>query len=485
MNIPATTSGAFLHVRPGANTLARADGLPFFWLGDTAWLINVKLDRTDMLAYLDDRANRGFTVIQVMGLHSAGVTNAHGNPAFPAGIAAGLATALASGHLDPPGSRAGEGYWETLDFLFAAAADRGLYIALVPVWGTVVQEGHFTPETARIYASLLAARYRRFANLIWLNGGDIRGSDHREVWEAIGATLRERCPDHPMTFHPFGRTRSATWFHQASWLDFNMFQSGHRDYRQRTPETEVPGEDVWHGEDNWRYVLDDLALTPAKPTLDGEPSYEDIPHGLHDTSQPLWNDADCRRYAWWALLAGAFGHTYGHNSVMQFQRSGEPVGAYGATRDWRDCLSDPGAVQMGHVRTFMAAFGNRPFRQRPDLLAGPAGEAYERRLAAEADPVYLFYSYSGGTIIVSSLVPVGTCRSWWFDPRTGAVHPAAADNRDKAGSPDSGKPGKFHSFTAPGPASAGNDWLLVNDPASLTPAFDQQIREAGSWRDGR
>ncbi len=60
-----------------------------------------------------------------------------------------------------------------------------------------------------------------------------------------------------------------------------MFQSGHKDYSQ---------DSLGFGEDNWRYVKIDYEKTPHKPTLDGEPSYENIPHGLHNPNIPYWID---------------------------------------------------------------------------------------------------------------------------------------------------------------------------------------------------
>ena len=95
----------------------------------------------------------------------------------------------------------------------------------------------------------------------------------------MGELFHELDADSLVTFHPFGRTQSSTWFHQEPWLDFNMFQSGHRRYDQDdTPEPK--------GEDNWRYVAEDLEREPLKPTIDGEPSYEGIPQGLHDPAEP-------------------------------------------------------------------------------------------------------------------------------------------------------------------------------------------------------
>lgn len=45
------------------------DGKPFFWLGDTGWLLFVKCKREDAVLYLDTRKRQGFNVIQAMVLH--------------------------------------------------------------------------------------------------------------------------------------------------------------------------------------------------------------------------------------------------------------------------------------------------------------------------------------------------------------------------------------------------------------------------------
>ena len=151
-----------------------------------------------------------------------------------------------------------------------------------------------------------------------------------------------------MTFHPRGRTTSADYYNDAEWLDFNMFQSGHRRYGQRGDDKNYPIPENTE-EDNWRYVERSLAKTPMKPVLDGEPSYEKIPQGLHDPNEPLWQDFDCRRYAYWSVFAGAFGHTYGHNDIMQFHRPGTG-GAYGAHTPWYEALNDPGFNQMKYLK---------------------------------------------------------------------------------------------------------------------------------------
>jgi uncharacterized protein DUF4038 len=46
--------------------LVQPNGEPFFWLGDTGWALFERLDREDADKYLQDRARKGFTVIQAV-----------------------------------------------------------------------------------------------------------------------------------------------------------------------------------------------------------------------------------------------------------------------------------------------------------------------------------------------------------------------------------------------------------------------------------
>jgi|ERR1017187_8081240 hypothetical protein len=48
--------------------LVDSHGLPFFYPGDTAWELFHRLNREDAIRYLDDRAQKGFTVIQAVAL---------------------------------------------------------------------------------------------------------------------------------------------------------------------------------------------------------------------------------------------------------------------------------------------------------------------------------------------------------------------------------------------------------------------------------
>jgi hypothetical protein len=287
-------------------------------------------------------------------------------------------------------------------------------MGMVCVWGGNVKGGGVSREEAGSYAAFLAERYKDRPNIVWLNGGDTRGSDSTATWNIIGATLNEKDPNHLITFHPFGRMQSSMWFHTADWLDFNMFQSGHRRYDQ--DDTELN-----YGEDNWRYVMADLSKNPLKPTVDAEPSYEGIPQGLHDPAEPYWNDNDLRRYAYWSVFAGAAGFTYGHNAIMQFHSPGDGEGAYGVREFWQDALDAPGAGQMQYLARLMLS---RPYFDRiPDQsLLNSNGERYDYRIATRGEDYAFVYTYNGSDIDVNMGIISGErVKASWFDPRTGTV----------------------------------------------------------------
>jgi len=409
------------------------DGKPFFWLGDTAWLLTSRLNRPDTLIYLDDRAQKGFNVIQVSLVHSARIQNSSDAPA------------LTDGDPAQPDLRP-NGYWDHVDWVLDQAAQRGLWLAMLPAWGSLVKTGALNTSNAVSYGTFLAHRYRDKPNVIWVLGGDVMGDVKPEVFRQLGQTLRREDPRHLITFHPFGRTESLTWFKQEPWLDFNMFQSGHSRYNQDTKSFHS------YGEDNWRYVLDSYTNEPAKPVIDGEPSYEGIPQGLHDPAQPRWTAADCRRYAYWSVFAGAAGHTYGNNSVMQFY-NGKGHGAFGASEVWREALKDPGSTQMQYLAKLMLS---RPYLDRvPDqsVIAGENGSKYDYVVATRGNNYLFAYTYTGRPIRLRTEALRGaSIQAAWYSPRDGS--------RQSIGT---FKNAGVREFAPPGKAVPGNDWVLILD----------------------
>ncbi len=416
------------------------DGNPFFWLGDTGWLLFTKLTREEVLHYLDVRKQQGFNVVQVMLLHTLMATDAYGD------------SALINQDISTPNISKGNSlnnkeehdYWNNVDYVIDEAEKRDIYMALVPIWGSNIE--NVTVEQVEEYATFLANRYKDKSNIIWINGGDTKGNEAFDKWNAMGNTIRSIDKKHLITFHPRGRNSSSEWFQNQPWLDFNMFQSGHRNYAQDTSANET----LHYGEDNWRYVNHDYRLKPVKPTLDGEPSYEGIPYGLHDTTLPKWKDKDVRRYAYWSVFAGAAGFSYGDNSVIQMHKPGDKTVAYGAKEYWSEAINDPGAFEMIWLKELMLS---KPYFNRvPDeSLVADQGKRYDYIAATRGRDYAFFYDYTGRIFKVNmGKIQGAKVKATWYRPHDGSKKLIGlVANKG------------VHDFNPPGEQKDGNDWVLI------------------------
>jgi hypothetical protein len=426
-----------LQVSDNHRFLQHENGKPFFWLGETAWLLPSRLNQDEASYFIGETAKNGFNVIQISILHSVSDMNTYGHYALPNGFD--------FNNIDEPNKY---NYWKHVDYIVERARQSGIYTGIVCVWGGNVKAGNVSEEDARKYGDFLSKRYGKYPNIIWIIGGDVRGDVKPEVWRTLANAIKANDKTHLMTYHPLGRTLSATWFNNESWLDFNMFQSGHRRYGQRRGDGDYPIEENTE-EDNWRFAERSLAIQPVKPVLDGEPSYEDIPQGLHDTSEPYWQAEDVRRYAYWSVFAGSFGHTYGHNSTMQIYRPGYSP-AYGAKKAWWESIHDTGCRQMQYLKKLMLMF---PFFERipaQDVISGDNGIQYERAIATRGKDYILAYNYTNRLMEIDMAKISGIKkRAWWYNPRNGET--------GYIGEFDNGK----HRFSHDSGYRAGNDWVLI------------------------
>jgi hypothetical protein len=424
-----------LKVAPDGRFLLKDDGSPFFYLGDTAWELFHRLDREEADEYLRDRAARGFTVIQAVvlaELDGLGVPNPYGH--------------LPLKGRDP--TRPDEAYFRHVDYVVNRARELGLHVGMLPTWGDKwnkkwgVGPEVFTPGSAERFGEFLGRRYRE-SPVIWILGGDRspESDAHLAIVRALAKGLKKGdAGRHLMTYHPMGGASSSRWFHGDDWLDFNMFQSGHS-------AKDAP---------NYEHTAADYRLAPFKPTLDGEPRYEDHPVDWKPEEKGWFDDFDVRQAAYWSVLAGACGHTYGNHNIWQMWRPGREPISYART-PWRKALSHPGAAQMGHLRRL---FESRPFLGlAPDqtLLAGdPVGGAGHLRAARAADGGFAFaYTPEGRKLVVAlGKIKGNFVRAYWYNPRDGAS--------TFAGRFGGGGTREF----APPSSGRGHDWVLVLDDES-------------------
>lgn len=420
-----------LRVSDNRRFLVKEEDSPFFYLGDTAWELFHRLDRAEADRYLQNRANKGFTVIQavVLAEHEYEKPNRYG--AHPL-------------HDNDP-TKPNEAYLEHVDYIVDSAEAKGLFIGMLPTWGDKWNKAWgkgpeiFTPENARIFGQVLGKRYAD-KPIIWILGGDraVENDTHRAIIEAMASGLTEGDGGaHLRTFHPMGGHTSAEYFHEADWLDFNMWQTGHS-----------------RNHACWKDIAGDYALTPVKPCMDAEPGYEDHPNGF-DVKNGYLDEYDVRKAAYWDLFAGAFGHTYGCHDIWQFLNTDHFAPVTAARTSWQTAIDLPGAGQVQYARWLLES---RPFLTRiPDqsLIVGDNAEGTDHLQATrdEAGSYALIYTASGKPIVVNTeKMRASRLVAHWYDPRTGE---AARLGEIKSGG--------ALTFVPPRTDNEGNDWVLVLD----------------------
>ena len=436
-----------LRVSDNKRFLVKADGTPFFYMGDTAWELFHRLNREEAARYLEHRARNGFTVIQAVAIAEL---DGHTDP-------------NAYGHLplvdlDPARPDVKEGpnndYWDHVDYIVNQAESLGLFIGFLPTWGRnwhdKVKDGQaiFNEANAETYGEWLGRRYRDKA-IIWILGGDrsIDSDEQKAVIQAMARGLRQGDGgSHLMTFHPPGGSGSSKWFHADDWLDFNMRQNGHvAEFTDRYSQTRV-----------------DYDRTPIKPVLDGEPLYEDHPVSFDAKKLGHSIAADVRRPLYWDLFGGACGHTYGHHSVWQMWAPGRsPIN--NPLLPWFEAIDQPGAKQMQFGRRLIES---RPFLTRiPDdsvivtdrvPTSVPGAGRYRFAATRDTEGTYaMVYAPIGRSFKVRmDKIRGAKVKAWWFNPRNGeakaiAEYPNAGEREFRP--PDAGE------FL---------DWVLVLDDAA-------------------
>lgn len=424
--------------------LQTADGHPFFYQGDTAWELLHRLTREEADHYLEDRASKGFNVIQAVALaelDGINTPNAYGhkplinrNPATPA-------------------TKEGEqnDYWDNVDYIVSRANSLGLYIGMLPTWGRWWKDNDkiFTPQNAEQYGRWIAERYGKYS-VIWILGGD-RNPDndyHKQIIRAMARGIRSVDKKNLMTFHPTGWQTSSRWFHNDEWLAFNGHQSGHT---QRYNSN--------------RLIADDFNRKPTKPIIELEPLYEDHPLEFRPDEEGHSTAWDVRRALYWSVFYGSAGVTYGHHSVWQMydkEKSRGPINR--PLMSWQEAINQPAADDVRHLKELMLS---RPYFSRipsedfivpSDVNTAMPGAGRYRFVATidnEGRYAMVYAPISRTFSVKCDMIKAEKITAWWYCPRTGKAKKIGTLLNDKP----------TRSFTPPHSGEA-EDWVLVIDDTS-------------------
>jgi hypothetical protein len=463
--ISINSTNGQIKVANNKRDLQTIDNQPFFWLADTNWEMFHRLNRDEIRLLIQTRKSQGFNILQAVALAEFnGIREANRYGDYPLvnedpanlSITPGKDT-LSDYEYD---------YWDHVDFAIEEAAKHEMYIGLLPTWGDKVTPSWgdgpviFDSLNAKTYGSILAKRYAAQKNIIWILGGDRPAIYERmtnginqafnqvAIWRAMADGIETVLGKEAfITYHPSGGSyRSSHYVHQEPWLDMNAFQSGHGS-RESEP---------------WKWVLEDLALTPTKPTLDMEPCYEDHPvnpwDGKWTKQRGYFTAYDVRARVYRGIFAGACGVTYGHHQIWQFVNPDlYPTINLGDTLiGWKKAMLSEAATQMKHLKYLLLS---RPFFNRKvdsTLIISSSGIDYTDKIISCVDSIRSFaliYLPENKDVRIDLTQINGKEKNiWWYDVRTGTASHAFKKIR------------KTKLLLTP--PKSGKDWVLVIDDAS-------------------
>ena len=419
-----------LRISDDERHIVYSDGKPFFYLGDTAWELFHRTTREEADLYLQNRADKGFTVIQAVvlaELDGLRVPNAYGETPFDG--------------IDP--GKINEAYFEHVDYVIDKANELGIYVGLLPTWGDKFNRMWglgpviFNANNAHEYGKFLGKRYKG-KNIMWIMGGDRNptGEGHMQIVRQMVKGIKEEVGRTQLfTYHPQGGSNSAMWFHNDDWLDFNMFQSGHGAVNNQ----------------NYKITNHIYNLPTTKPVLDGEPCYED--HPINWKNENGWfSEFDSRRAGWWSMLSGACGHTYGNHNIWQmWLPDKEPVSE--ARTPWKEALNYPGAYQAGIMKAFFEEIEWQHLVPNFALVkSGPNtnGKEILSAMANDSSFVVAYTPYGIDFSLNLNQLTSNQLQVSWFNPRNNSY--IDADEISK---------GDNVTFSPPADPKAGNDWILL------------------------
>jgi hypothetical protein len=365
------------------------NNLPFFWSGEAAWSLIAQLSKEDVDYYLDNRKEKGFSVIMVSLIEHKFCTNPPANYYGSLPFSGKIFTTP------------DENYFSHADYVVRAAAKRNMTVLLAPLYlGYACKDEGWCADVKtaslsdmRSWGRYVGNRYKNFSNIIWLIGGDTDPYQVKDkVLEMVNG-IRDYDTTHLFSAHNQPGTMAVTTWPGESWLSLNnVYSYDSLIYRQyKTAYSQMP----------------------VMPYYQIESAYENEHKA---TTQQL------RSAAYWAVLSGAMGHTFGNCPIWHF-------GSYKKwcnLTDWKTEMNNDGSKSMDYLQ--------RLFRSRawhlfiPDLEHHVVTSGYGSwglkdwvTTAITTDGNTLIaYLPSGRKVSVDmSKISGGKAKYWWYDPRTG------------------------------------------------------------------
>jgi hypothetical protein len=395
-----------LRIGPNKRFLVKQDGSAFVWIGATMWKWKA-LSVEQMQQIIDDHSAKCYTILQII--------------AYP-------------------------DRYETVDRLVDLAAERNMYLALNTGWYQEVQKGSVSDLYKRGYE--LGSRYKDKNNIIWITAGEAGGHKRKgrtvpdEKLEALIKGIHDGDTGNKLLTVHADYKRGTSLDNDTRIVDFDNWQTS-----QWCCPNDLPRDDKrrWTV---WEAITYDYNRKLVKPTLDSEAWYERNKSHSGATPFTIW------RRAYFTILAGGFGHTYGAGGIWDGL-----VEQQGCSGNWKTALTYTGYIHIGYLSEFLHGLGDDFLKIRPDqsIVRSENSDSYDMHIqaAVASDKSFaLIYSASDARYTLDlTKFRSNKISARWYNPRENTFR------KDK-GNPYRNTNAN-QSFDPPGNEGAGHDWVLM------------------------
>jgi hypothetical protein len=207
---------------------------------------------------------------------------------------------------------------------------------------------------------------------------------------------------------------------------------------------------------NYEFNKKARSLSDVKPHIDGEPRYEDHPNQFNPVEKGWMDDFDTREAAYWNMLSGGAGHTYGNHNIWQmYSADKKPIN--NARTTWQVAMNHPGAFNVGFMRKMFEKRNWQKLEADQSVIDGDNPEGVEYKIAAvssDHDFMMVYIPFGQKTVVKTDKIKSEKLKGWWFNPRDGTSITIGEFNN--TGSKE---------FT-PTSVGRGSDWVLIVDDAA-------------------
>lgn len=410
------------------------DNAPFLIVGDSPQSLMVNLSTAQADSYFSNRVVYGFNTVWINLVCNPYTGGRDDGSAYDGMLP--FTGYLPGGnnlsHFDL--SKPNEAYFARCDQMVRLAAKYNLLVFLDPIepGGFLTNMLNNGPDACYNFGKWVGARYKKFDNIVWLNGNDFQ-------------TWRKPLDDAVVIAVAKGIAAADPSRVQTIELDYNISLS-----------TDDPA---------WEPIIALNAAYTYSPTyaevLKGYDRHDPMPVVMIESAYEFESNAQehmatpgtLRREEYWTQLSGATGLIYGNHYTWTYAQG------------WQEHLDTPGAAQMVFFTKF---FESLPWQNLvPDeghttLTDGYGtfsakgtidGNDYAGAARTPDGKLAVVYSPTIRPLTINMARLTGPASARWFDPSNGAY--VAID-----GSPFSNSGSK--TFSAPGKNHDGDgDWVLI------------------------